>query len=791
MSQPPGEATPSIRLLGVTVCGPPPIGRVHIPLQDPLLALYGRNGAGKTRLLKAVIAALRGHRLEDSWGLVHVAVTGTEIDIDDLRDPWRLALTRGMREHLNRLRGDVVAHFAKRRDEEFEEGGGDDYAEVLEDFRSFTSAVVDEAHSPDDMQELVTAHFAAQATLFSDAEPLGEALRFHAPVIAEVAAGGHFVLRATGTLAEPRWSVYAAASPLAPAAGAVIAQDRARPARDDEPSPAWLSGEAPYDPAAPSNSGFPWRELSDIADPFISGRGYLASGRNAPPVADVAAVAWPSWASVPVLEVATIHSSLVAMVTDETTTDDVDRLTREHILRAAAGRVLAEFAAGGSVLHPDVEPLLAALTANATRFLRYVFPDAPELRFAPGDPNGWLAGQLPIWVARFPDGTSLPLAALSTAQKRWASLSCALAVSMASPANVPVAFLCDEPESGLHRRAEAELPDALVKIAAESGVRIAVATHSPALLDPARASLVHVARLGSGAATAQPMDLDLRAEIERESMSSHLGLTPADLLQMVRCIVIVEGKHDEVVLGGLLAEDLDAWSVIYPVGGAKQMVSLANAGLLWDFTDAAIVIVVDNIARATIAPVWDKVQKLVASGRTEAAVRALVPLGKLPGAEARWMQNLLTRAIRAKRAHRIRLETLSAPDVICYLPAEAFVPGKTWDELLAEWRESFGDREATNIKAFLTARYDAQFNTDIVARAAAHAKPNAELQALGSRIRQLAAFGPWSPADEPGAVPPTPTPSRSPAPRAGGPRPGAPRPTAPRPKLPPHLRPSD
>ncbi len=736
------------------MCGPPPIGRVHIPLTDPLLALYGRNGVGKTRLLKAVIAALRGERLEDSWGLVHVDVTGTDIDIDELRDPWRGALTRGMREHLNRLRGDVVAHFARRRDEEFDEGGGDDYVEVLEDFRSFTTAVVDEEHSPDDMRELVMAHFAAQSTLFAELEPIGESLRFHAPVIAEVATGGHFVLRATGSRAEPRWSVYAAASPAAPAAGAVITQDRARPAppprEDDDPNPSWLSPErASYDPGQPSNSGFPWRELSDVSDPFINGRGYAPPGRNTPPVGDVAAVPWPAWVSVPMLEVATVHAPLIAMVTDETTTDDVDRFTREHILRAAAGRVLAEFAAGGSVLHPDVEPLLAGLTANASRFLRYVFPDAPELTFAPGDPNGWLAGQLPIWVATFPDGTSLPMSALSTAQKRWASLSCALAVSMASPAHVQVAFLCDEPESGLHRRAEAELPDALVRIAAESGVRIVVATHSPALLDPGRASLVHVARLGSGAATAQPMDLDLREEIERESMSHDLGLTPADLLQMVRCIVIVEGKHDEVVLGSLLSEDLDQWSVIYPVGGAKQMVSLANAGLLWDFTDAAIVIVVDNIARATIAPVWEKVQKLVAAGRTEAAVRALVPLGKLPGAEARWMQNLLTRAIRARRAHRIRLETLSAPDVICYLPAEDFVPGKTWDVLLAEWRLSFGDREATNIKAFLTSRYDVAFNTERIAKIAATAKPDAEMRALGGRIRDLAAFGPWSAQEEP------------------------------------------
>ncbi|HEX3827197.1 MAG TPA: AAA family ATPase [Sporichthyaceae bacterium] len=725
-----GPSSGAARLLGVTVCGPAPIGRVHIPLHEPLLALYGRNGVGKTRLLTAVIAALRGQRLDDSWGLVHVRVPEVDAGLDMPGDAWREGLARAMRDHLNRLRGDVVAFFARRRDEEFDEGSGDEYAEVLDDFRSFTAAVVDERHSPTSLRELVGAHFAAQQMLLGDLEHVGDFMRFHSGAITEITGGGHFVLRAIGTAAEPRWSVYAAASVEDPSCAAIIEQDRAAPDSGED-------GEREATPSLLSNSGFPWRDLSDMSDAFISGRGYVGPGRNPDAGNDVSAVPWPPWAAIPVLEIATITAPLVAMVTDETTTEDIDRLTREHILRAAAGRVLASFASGGTVLHPDVEPLLAGLTADASRFLRYVFPDAPRLVFAPGDPNAWLAGDLPIWVAKFPDGTSLPLRALSTAQKRWASLSCALAVSVAATDALPVTFLCDEPEAGLHRRAEAELPDALVRIAAESGVRIAVATHSPALLDPSRVVLVHVTRLSSGAAAARPMDMALREELDRESMSEDLGLTPADLLQMVRCIVIVEGKHDEVVLGGLLAGDLDSWSVIYPVGGAKQMASLASAGLLWDFTDAAIVIVVDNIARATIHPVWEKAQSAMAAGRTEAAIRALVPLGKLPGAEARWMQNLLTRAIKARRGHRIRLETLSAPDVVCYLPAEEFVPGKTWDELIAEWRESFGDREATNIKAFLTQRYDVVFNTERIARMVTGAKPNAELQALGARIRVL------------------------------------------------------
>ncbi|MGQ0631893.1 MAG: ATP-dependent nuclease [Sporichthyaceae bacterium] len=761
-------ATIGVRLLGVTVCGPAPIGRVHLPMHEPLLALYGRNGAGKTRLLRAAIAALCGVRLDDSWGLVHVQLPDPDADLEGgTGDPWLDALAGGLREHLNRVRGDVVAHFARRRDEEFDEGPGDEYAEVIEDFRSFTQAVVDEAHSPTTVRELVGAHLAASAMLLGELEHVGDFMRFHTAAIAEITRGGHVVLRATGTREAPRWTVYAAASEEGAAVAELLDQDRAvLVAADWDPEDTGAIGRPVIPDVAErlaSNSGFPWRELSDISDAFISGRGYVGPGLTPAADTDVTGVPWPLWATVPVLEVASISVPLVALVTDETTTSDVDQLTRDQIRRASSGAVLERYASGSAHFHAGVDPLLDRLTADASRYLRLVFPDAPELIFAPGDPNAWLAGDLPRWVARFADNSTLPLAALSTAQRRWAGLSCALAVSTAAAGALPVVFCCDEPESGLHRRAEAGLPDALVQMSADSGLRVVVATHSPAMLDPSRVVLSHVTRLASGAATATGMDFALRSELDREDMREELGLTPADLLQMVRCIVIVEGKHDEVVLGALLAPDLDSGTVIYPVGGAKAMMSLATAGLIWDFTDAAIVIVVDNVARATIAPVWEKVQASLARGGTESAIRALVPLGKLPGAEARWLQNLLTKAIKAHRAPRIRLETLSAPDVICYLPAEEFVPGATWDELLTEWRESFNGAEPTNLKAFLTNRHKVAFTTSQIARIAVGAKADAELQAFGARIRALSVGGSWPAAQVPDV--PRPGPPRKATPR--------------------------
>ena len=47
-------------LLGATIDGPPPLGRVHVPLGEGLTVLFGMNGAGKTRLIRALRGALLG-----------------------------------------------------------------------------------------------------------------------------------------------------------------------------------------------------------------------------------------------------------------------------------------------------------------------------------------------------------------------------------------------------------------------------------------------------------------------------------------------------------------------------------------------------------------------------------------------------------------------------------------------------------------------------------------------------------------------------------------------------------
>jgi hypothetical protein len=198
------------------------------------------------------------------------------------------------------------------------------------------------------------------------------------------------------------------------------------------------------------------------------------------------------------------------------------------------------------------------------------------------------------------------------------------------------------------------------------------------------------------------MTLSVRTEFDSFLSQAELGLAPADLLQLVRTFVIVEGYHDKLVLEALIGDDLDAaHAVVLRVGGAKQMASLASAQLLWEFTDAQVAVVLDNLQAAGIDPIWRSAEELAAAGRMGEAEAALDKLANLPGGEPMWLRDLLTLAIHGSSMYRLHPMPLSQPDVICYLPAERIVPGATRDELITEWRAAFPGRTATDLKPWL------------------------------------------------------------------------------------------
>ncbi len=58
---------------GLLIDAPAPLGRLWVPLHSGLTVLYGRNGAGKTRLLEALTRALQGVGLDEGEVSLHLS----------------------------------------------------------------------------------------------------------------------------------------------------------------------------------------------------------------------------------------------------------------------------------------------------------------------------------------------------------------------------------------------------------------------------------------------------------------------------------------------------------------------------------------------------------------------------------------------------------------------------------------------------------------------------------------------------------------------------------------------
>jgi hypothetical protein len=728
-----GDTTPlggRPQLIGLTLIGPEPLGHVHISTERDVIALYGQNGVGKTRIMRAASAALRGISLSDSWALLH-AIAPDPDEFWAEPDPFHVHLIDRAQMHFMEERGRTLGTLTTLRDRAYiEHEHHDEWDDVQDALQEFMAEVTDQEFGPQTLSELIRGHIIERG-MAHHVEPV----EFEA-ILGNVPTTGRLVLTPSGTVQAPAWRVYAGISPDTPQSREVLRATRTfwdhtfeKFAEFSRESPEDDSGAFVADLLEQRGGGFPWEVYSEWGQPVAEN--YLPALKT--PSIGSERVEWPDWAHSPLVEIAEVDLPLVRIL-DDSTLEDADALTRAALDRL--GDVVAMYDEKVALLNSPVEELVERLNETATRILQTFLPRSLPLRFQIGDPNEWLRGALPRWQAQVSADQWLPLLELSNAQQRWAALAATLAVSLADEA-APVVFLCDEPEAGLHRGAEAALPRALARVAAEHATKVITATHSPALLDSTLVEPIHIVRSPAGRVVAHRLAMNLRTELDRDVRRLDLGLTTSDLLQLVRAFVIIEGKHDEAVFLEMLGPSLGPGIVFFPVSGAKQIPSLATAHLLWDFTDAEVVVVLDGISQEVLAPVWTKAMTAYEQGDRRAARQALRGLEGVAGGEAMWLRALLDKAIEQHQAHRIHLHTLAEPDIVLYLPCP--VPNHDWDEIKQAWRYKDKHR-ARDIKGFLKSEYGITYSLSRIRKLAAQAPSHDELEALAGRLNEVAAF---------------------------------------------------
>jgi len=357
--------------------------------------------------------------------------------------------------------------------------------------------------------------------------------------------------------------------------------------------------------------------------------------------------------------------------------------------------------------------LCGQFSSEVNRLYSMVLDGAPELVVEGRPPATWTGSTRFACRARDRSGVLVDLESLSVTQRRWANFAIQLAT--ASPDGHSIIIL-DEPELGLHRRAETHLVDGLHRISKDLDATVVVASHSPAFLRPDMCTLHHVDR--------NPDNGNVRISAMGAvgvSRVSELGLHPADLLQNIRTILLVEGQHEVWVLDQLFGEEFQRHGVLVsPLRGAKLLKSAVDAHLLFDFTDANVVVMLDNESTDRVEMIWNEALVAKASGDHASILKVLDQLQEVRTGEARYLKDFCMRAIELDARHRIGFQMMKETDLDRYFPPSAFIRKQkfsetaalSWeaiDDLYRDWLENNSPPPGGH-KEWLRRNYGADFN---------------------------------------------------------------------------------
>ncbi len=155
--------------------------------------------------------------------------------------------------------------------------------------------------------------------------------------------------------------------------------------------------------------------------------------------------------------------------------------------------------------------------------------------------------------------------------------------------------LWDEPESGMHPTAIDGIVQKILPDVESRQIKVIFATHSMPLALSAD-SIKFAERTEHG--WIDIVDSNQKRLLEK-NVAHELGFSRADVLASIKKIVIVEGEMDHAVYSALFQDELDFRLIrIVTLGGTNNLLSLPNAELLFSDTDANFLIALDGGVRS-------------------------------------------------------------------------------------------------------------------------------------------------------------------------------------------------
>jgi hypothetical protein len=208
--------------------------------------------------------------------------------------------------------------------------------------------------------------------------------------------------------------------------------------------------------------------------------------------------------------------------------------------------------------------------------------------------------------------------------------------------------------------------------------------------------------------------IDDRFELIGETAGAY-GLSRLDVLHFYDTILLVEGRHDEIVLEAMLGEELrNLRTLVVPLHGGRLLPDAADARILQDFTDHRIVAMVDNVDPEPFARLL-AVARQVTPGDCAAFDRAAdETLRGVKPDEVGFVRRLLRRAFEVGRLDRYIPYALKKPDILEYLPPGPFLLKRSWEDLRGEFSTQ---NKVTRFKRWLELTQGANFDDERVLEA--------------------------------------------------------------------------
>lgn len=651
-----------LRADGILVLAPRPLGELWIPLNEGLTVLYGRNGVGKTTVLRAIAGAMRGISTPN-WRLsVHLSPVD-EFEGYDERLLRYLCIEDGPLDEADE----------SRQPDAGVADGDDDNQEV----------------EPQDLVVRLRSTLREAADKFGFAEGL-----CHTPRV---------VLTAVGSTETPGWSVGVSVVPTSaelfaeqlmfPASGWNNVRLRKRQHADGECSPTtfqtlvtadgWQSDPLPVEVQTLSFNGYD-EELD----------GLPAQGLIACLVGS---------------ERMDVNGATVDFLRSSVDTEPEEM-----------GSLISEVTA--STMEPGelVGVLLDVLSANATLAMQTFTHGKGTLQAQLCHPNRWLDGEVVEWIGTDLEGTPLPVDALGYGSQRWAHLAISFALTSPDPRQfMPTIFMIDEPERALHSAAQLDVANAFAATLAAGELGMVhvpaaiVATHSAAFLSLPGANLIHVVRDSAKTIALEAIDTTIGVE----GLTAQLGISRPDVLLTTRCFMFVEGDHDEAILRTVFGDTLrDRHVQLGVMNGASNVTAYITAQHLLTYSDARIRVVLDALGSA-VTERWSLASAAFTDGDAAAARRHLEKVHQIGNREAKWLYEAGIAALERNQLDRVEVVGLALPDIMNYLPVQEFVPTATdWPTL---FKESGSMGREGKFKDWLRKSKGAHFNASTLADIAA------------------------------------------------------------------------